>query len=166
MSGNLHSKEAVEKLQSLVGSCSTCLFGTALGTIPIHVIPMQVQEVDDHGNLWLFSGADSMHNGHLANDPRVQMFFTNHNDGEYLTVSGHAVISHDRAKIGKLWDPTVEAWFPDGKEDPNVTLLCVSPTDVHYWASKHGKFVSLVKMAGAAISGNPPDAGMEGDLSV
>lgn len=166
MNYHLSSAAAVKKLDELVDASPNCLFGTNLAVMPVHVCPMQVQEVDERGDLWFFSGADSAHNRHIQEEPLVQLFFTNNGDYQFLTVFGRAEISRDADKIDELWDASVEAWFPEGKTDPNVTLIRVTPEDAHYWASKDGKVVTLIKMLGAAISGNRPDSFAEGDLNV
>ncbi|HBC04342.1 MAG TPA: hypothetical protein DC015_09160 [Aequorivita sp.] len=40
------------------------------------------------------------------------------------------------------------------------------PEDAHYWDTKNGKVLSLLKMAQGAITGNEPDLGVQGDLKV
>lgn len=166
MNENLTHQDAILKLRELVKRSSTCLFGTRPGQFPLHVCPMQVQQVDDAGDLWFFSSGDSEHNAHIQADPSTQLFFTNNSDYEYLVVSGTTAVVQDRAKTEELWDTSVEAWFPDGKDDPKITLLRLTPTDAHYWGTKNGKMISLIQMLGAAIRGKQPDVGVEGDLAV
>jgi len=163
---NLIAEEAVTKLQDLVKGSPTCMFATRLGGAPFHVCPMQVQEADYEGLLWFFSGADSTRNAQINADPRVQLIFANNSDMEYLTVFGTASISTDRAQIDRLWNRMVEAWFPGGKDDPNVTLICVQPTVAHYWDTEDGKLVTLAKILTRAATGSEIETGVEGDLNV
>jgi general stress protein 26 len=99
---NLMGHEAVEKLRSLTDETPTCMFGSGLQTIPFHVCPMQVQEVDDRGNLWFFSGADSTHNRQLGEDSRAHLIFSNHQKVEYVTVFGEVTITTERERIERL----------------------------------------------------------------
>lgn len=163
---NLVSEAAVRKLQELVNGATTCMFATNLETAPFHVCPMQVQEADYEGDLWFFSGADSTHNAHVTADSRVQLIFANNSDMEFLTVFGDATISKDRAQIERLWDKMVEAWFPEGSGDPNVTLVRVRPREVHYWDTENGKLITMAKILTAAVTGGDMDIGVEGDLDV
>lgn len=162
---NLIAEEAISKLQDLVKGSPTCMFATHLGNAPFHVCPMQVQEADYEGRLWFFSGADSTHNTQIDADPRVQLIFGNNSDMEFMTIYGTASISTDKAQIDRLWNRMVEAWF-DGKDDPNVTLICVQPTVAHYWDTEGGKLVTMAKMLTRAATGADIEVGQEGDLNV
>ena len=163
---NLVSREAVTKLRELTEHCPTCMFGTDLQSIPFHVCPMHAQEVDDQGDIWFFSGLDSEHATHIRRDTRVQLIFSNPSKYEFLTVFGEATLSRDQKKIDELWKPMVKAWFPDGKDDPNLSLIRVSPSKAHYWDTKDGKLVVLAKILIGTVTGKPEDGGVQGDLRV
>ena len=164
---NLMRDDAVDKLRELTKNTPSCIFATGLTDIPPHVCPMQVQEVDEIGNLWFFSGADSTHNSQITGDHRVQLTFCNVAKIEYLVVFGEASISKERRKIDELWTKIAEAWFPGGKDDPNLTLLCVRPISAHYWDTENGKMITFAKILTAAVTGNPNDDGsVQGDIKV
>ena len=162
---NLTGDDAVQKLQALVDSTPTCMFASGLTEIPAHVCPMHVQQVDEFGDLWFFSGSDSTHNRQLAQDPRAQLIFANESKIEYLTVFGETTISTDKAKIDELWNKIAEAWFPDGVSDPNLTLLRVRPTQAYYWDTENGKLVAFAKMLTAAVTGVPAKVGVQGTVT-
>ncbi|MES2661392.1 MAG: pyridoxamine 5'-phosphate oxidase family protein [Verrucomicrobiota bacterium] len=164
---NLSGKEAIDKLRSLTESTPTCMFGSGLRVIPIHFCPMQVQEVDHQGCLWFFSGADSVHNRQIAAEPQVQLIFSNTSKIEYLTVFGEATLSTDREKAEELWSKFVEAWFPEGPDDPNLTLISVRPITSHFWDTENGKLVTFAKILTSALTGREADeGGVEGKLTV
>ena len=162
---NLISEEAVSKLQDLIGNTDTCMFATDLGTIPLHVCPMRVQETDYEGRIWFFSNLGSTHKNHISKDPRVQLVFGNTSKMEYLTVYGIASISTDSAQIERLWNPMVESWY-DGKDDPNICLICVHPATSHYWDTESGKLVAIAKILTNAVAGTDMNVGVDGSLNV
>ena len=162
---NLIAEEAVSKLQDLVKGSDTCMFATKLTEAPFHVCPMRVQEADYEGRLWFFSDSSSTHSKHINADPRVQLIFTNTPEMEFLTVFGTATITTDRKLIDRLWNRMVDAWF-DGKEDPNVSLICVQPVAAHYWDTEDGKLVTMAKIITRAATGSDIPVGQEGDLNV
>lgn len=163
---HLNAEDSIAKLQHIVKNSPSCMFATRLGEAPFHVCPMQVQEADYDGLLWFFSGDGSAHNKHIYADPRVQLIFANNSDMEFLTVFGEAAISRDQAQIDRLWSRMAEAWFPGGKDDPKLTLICVRPTASHYWDTEDGKFVTMAKILTKAATGADIEVGEEGDLEL
>jgi general stress protein 26 len=53
---NLTSKEALEKMTSLVDDIKFAMLLTALDTQPISAVPMTTKKVDEHGDIWFLSG--------------------------------------------------------------------------------------------------------------
>ena len=162
---NLVANEAVEKMRDLVDQSPTCMFASNIGHVPPHLCPMQVQDVDREGCIWFFSGADSIHNAQILVDPRVQLVFCNNSNHEYLAVYGTAEVTRDIDKVDELWTNMVKTWFPQGKDDPNLTLIRVCPEKVHYWDVKDGKLVAMAKILLGSVTGHPKDIGIEGDLN-
>ena len=163
---DLSGPAAVEKLRELTGEGSTCMFASGLGSVPFHVCPMAVQQVDKDGCLWFFSGDSSVHNRLLGVDRRAQLIFCNPDKIEYVAIYGETDISRDRVKIRELWNTMAEAWFPEGEDDPDLTLIRMRPALVHYWDTENGKLVTYAKILASAVTGETPDTGVEGDLAV
>lgn len=161
---DLQNQEAIKKIQELVEAANVCLFATELTQAPLSVRPMSTSKVDDDGYIWFFSKKDSDKNEHILEDDQVQLLYSNNSSSEYLSLYGHAEIVRDRNKIEELWTPMAKAWFPEGKEDRSITLLKVTPKEGHYWDTKNGKVISLIKIAVSALSGKPADIGVEGKL--
>ena len=163
---DLSHSEAIKKLKELAEDINICMFCTKTGKIPFETRPMGTQKVDDEGNFWFFSAADSDKNSEIKSDQDVQLLYAKVSDSHYLSVSGKATISKDKTKIDELWNKMAEAWFKGGKDDPNLTVICVKPTDAHYWDTKNGRMISLLKIAISAISGKKMDGGVKGDIKV
>lgn len=164
---NLTRDEAIAKMKNLVhGASSICMFCTTVSNMPFNSRPMGTQKVDDEGNLWFLSTANSNHNAEIAADNRVQLLYSNPSASEFLTINGTAQIITDRATIDELWNSLAKAWFPQGKDDPNLTAIKVTTDKSHYWDTKYGKMVSLLAIATAAATGQQFDGGVEGKLTV
>ncbi|RYG25269.1 MAG: general stress protein, partial [Chitinophagaceae bacterium] len=103
-------------------------------------------------------------NDQIAEDSAVHLMYMDTDKQQYLSLSGHARIVSDINKIEELWNPMAKAWFEKGKDDPALSLLCVTPEDGHYWDTKNGKIISFIKIAVAALIGKQMDGGVEGDL--
>ncbi len=164
---NLFGAEAVEKIQELANKASTCFFCTHITAgQPFATRPMSVQKIDAAGNFWFLSAIDSHKNAQIAQDASVQLLFQGSSYSDYLSIYGKAEISQDRAKIEELWQPIVKAWFTEGKDDPRITVIKVTPTDGYYWDTKHGAAIAMLKtMFGAAV-GKTYDDSIEGNVRV
>ncbi|HCN48450.1 MAG TPA: general stress protein [Chryseobacterium sp.] len=164
---NLTHLEAIKKIKELSENARICMFCTDLETVPLNSRPMTLQETDDSGNLWFISSGTSNKNFEVKEDRRVQLFFMNNSDAQYLSIYGEASVYKDKATIEEKWSPLAKAWF-DGKDDPNVTIIRVEPKDSYYWDTKAGKLVSLFKFVASAITGNKTDNsdGIEGNATI
>lgn len=163
---NLSGREGVEKLQELVKKARVCMFCTKVNDMPFETRPMSMQDVDDEGNIWFFSGESSNKNLQIEEENHVQLVYSNKGDYEFLTVYGTAEIIKDKAKAEELWEPIVKAWFKDGVDDPDLTIIKVIPKDVYYWDTQHGRVTSMVKIAIATMTNKVMDDGVEGKLKV
>lgn len=161
---NLTQEEGIKKLKELAEDISVCMFCTKVTDMPFDTRPMGTQQVDDQGNFWFFSMADSDKNFEIKKDEEVQLIYSKVADAHFLSVSGTATISRDRQKIDELWNKMAEAWFKGGKDDPNLSVICLKPTSAYYWDTKNGKMISLLKIAASAISGKQMDGGIEGKI--
>lgn len=162
---NLFNTEALKKLKELATSIDFTMLATDLKHSPIDAIPMSTKKVDDAGNIWFLSGADSDHNANIQKDPEAQLFYAKPSDMEFLSVYGSASITKDRAILEDLYGKSDDAWF-DGINDPNLTAIKFVPKTAQYWDSKSNKFVSLLKMAYSAVTGDETDLGETGSLKV
>jgi general stress protein 26 len=75
-------------------------------------------------------------------------------------------ITRDKNKIDELRDGIMRAWFTEGKDDPRVTVIKVTPTDDYYWDTKHGEAIAFAKTIIGAISCKTTDDSLEGKISV
>ena len=161
---DVHHGEAMKKIKELADAADICLFTTNLTELPLSARPMSRQKIDDDGTLWFFSDKSSHKNEHIQRDNRVQLFFSNRNSSEYLSVYGIAEVIKDTAKAKELWSPIAKTWFNGGPDDPSLTIIKVTPQDGYYWDTKDGKLVTLLKIAAGAISGKEIDGSVEGKV--
>jgi general stress protein 26 len=163
---NLVDAKAVEKIKELAKEADMCLFVTALTQLPLSARPMSTQDIDDEGNLWFFSTKSSEKNDEIKKDPRVQLFYSNKGASEYLSIYGKAEIIHDIEKAKQLWSPMVKTWFPQGPDDPELTIIKVQPSEAYYWDTKSHKLVAFLKIIAGAVLGKEMDDSIQGKLKV
>lgn len=169
MSNNLdlNHDEAISKLKELVEQINVCLFCTDLKTDDGATCrPMTAIKVCDQGNIWFFSEKDSEKNKAIAADRTVQLFFSHPAKSSYLVVNGEAAIILDKAKIEELWTPVAKIWFKEGKEDPNISIIKVTPTTAYYWDTDGNRMINFLKMVASVVTGNNLVTGNQGTITV
>jgi general stress protein 26 len=78
----------------------------------------------------------------------------------YATIECEAAKLDDRDLLKRIWSPLVGAWFPNGPDDPDVTLLAFSPISAEIWDGPSSGVVIAFKLATAKILGRTPDLGV------
>ncbi len=117
--------------------------------------PMAVQQMDEDGTLWFFTKKSSPKVDQIEqNDQQVNISFADTDDSSYVSISGSAQEMDNRAKIDELWSAAAKPWFPEGKDDPELTLLKVHTDMAEYWDSTSSRMVRFFEMARAAVTGD------------
>ncbi len=117
----------------------------------------------EHDGLLCFStSAESPKVDELGDDPRVAV--TMQDDAHYVSVSGTAELSDDPALIEQFWREPWRVWFPEGKRDPSLRILRITPTLAEYWDQSGARGIKyLIEMAKAYATGTKPDSGASSD---
>ena len=137
-----------------------------VGGPPRHMQPMTAYCDREDGAIFFFAKRDNDilkegGQGHAA------MFCVMAKDQEFQAcVGGNVIADHDREKIGKFWNPIAAAWFPDGKDDPDLTLIRFEPEDAQVWISHGGGLRFGWEVAKANLTHSVPDVGDKAHLDL
>ena len=148
--------EGAEKLYSLIKDVKICMMTTVEPDGSLHSRPMYCMEADAAGDLWFFTKLQSPKVTEISKDGQVNLGYANPSKQDYVSVSGRAEIVRDRARIDEKWSEPLRAWFPDGKDDPQIALLRVHPEKGEYWDSPSSTLIHLYGYAKAALNGSSP----------
>ena len=124
--------------------------------------PMTTLEMDAQGALWFFTDVQSAKVDHLR---VVNFSYSDRDKGTYVSLSGHAEIDTDRARIKRLWTVLAKPWFPDGPDSSNLVLLKFIPDKADYWDGPSSKMVRALGMVASIVAGKPVALGEHGSLS-
>jgi general stress protein 26 len=133
-----------------------CMLATDDGA-DIRSRPMAAYVSRDDGMVYFLTDVASHKDEEIARNPNVCLAFSEPKGQSYVSVSGRAEVSNDRAKIKELFNTPAKAWW-DNAEDPSIRILKVHPKDAQYWDSP-GTVASYAKMLAAAVSDTRPDMG-------
>lgn len=144
-----------EKLYELINDVKIAMLTTVEANGQLHTRPMASQEADENGALWFFTEKDGAVAGSIGSDPRLSLGYAGR--GTYVAITGRGVMIDDRTKIDELWSEAVAAWFPKGKDDPNLTLLKVMPEIGEFWTYPAAPVSQVVGYVKAKLTGEPAD---------
>lgn len=155
-----------ELLWKLIKGTKFAMFTTQHGNGHLHSRPMTTQNQDqDRGDaLWFFMSRKSDPVDDFQHTPGVNVAYADPGADAYVSVAGEASVVDDPATVQRLFTPAAKAWFPGGATDPDLALVKVRILHANYWNVTESKVTQLVKMAAAAVSGQPPKMGEHGEV--
>ncbi len=148
--------EKTEELRDILDDVRVCMLVDSFQG-GLRARPMALNFDDDEDEaLWFVTDTTSGKVDEVARSPKVCVSVQ---DGQtYASVSGTAEIVDNRAKLKDIWNPFIDAWYPDGPDSPSVVLLKVTPEYGEYWKGDN-KLVAGAKMLIAAARDKRPDVG-------
>jgi general stress protein 26 len=125
--------------------------------VTLRARPMRAYLERDENAIYFLTDARRHKDEEIARNPGVNLSFANASDQKYVSVTGTAIVSNDRARIKELFSTPAKAWW-DSADDPNIRILKITPDDAEFWDTP-GSVISYVKMAAAAVTGSRPNIG-------
>jgi len=119
--------------------------------------PMAQQEVEFDGDLWFFAERNSRKVAHIAANPHVGVTLTSNDT--WISIDGEAEIVDDNAKARELWNAWVEAWLPQGPDDPSIVLIKLNGHSAEYWDTPGGRIASVISFVKAKVTGERYEGG-------
>jgi general stress protein 26 len=151
-------KQDADKLWSLIKSAKFAMLVTE-DDGHLRGRPMAASQDGFDGTLWFFTSASSHKVTEVRNEAQVCVTYAEPDNQDYVSFSGSAALVHDRAEIDKRWSGAASAWFPKGKDDPDVALLKVTVEQAEYWDAPSSRVVRVVGYAKAKLTGSTPEFG-------
>lgn len=158
--------EAVKKLGELIEDIEFVMLTTVEEDGSLRSRPMQTQQVEFDGDLWFFTHAGTAKVEEIEHERNVNVSYAKPEDNRYVSVSGKARTVRDRARIEELWNPALKAWFPKGKDDPEIALIKVSVERAEYWDAPSSTLVQIAGFVKAVATGETYEPGENEKLNL
>jgi general stress protein 26 len=162
----LTGREGLAKIGELIKDVRICMMVTAAADGSMDARPMATQKTDFDGTVWFLTRQESEKVAEMRGDSHVTLVYSDPKGETYVTAKGRATISRDRAKIHEMWNPMYRAWFPQGEDDPQITVVRVDVTEAQYWEASSSRIVVGMKYLAAAVTGGKVDVGETGRVKV
>lgn len=155
--------EVEDRLWEEMGHAHMGMLGVRSGE-PRHFAPMTPFCEREGRRIWFFTRKDN-EIAKAARSGGDAMFIVCAKDGKFqASIAGDLTEDLDPARRDKFWNPIVAAWYPDGKDDANLTMMCFDCTDAQVWHSEAGAIRFAFEIAKANLTGKLPDSGEKTEL--
>ena len=166
MEQSTYRQQQFSKLDELIKDIRIAMLTTVDEDGSLRSRPMAAPQAAFDGELWFFSGADTPKVEEAQQHHQVNVSFADPEHQSYVSISGTATLVRDRQKMEELWSPWFRTWFPQGLDEPNLTLLKVDVEKAEYWDAPSSAMVQLYGAVKATLTGQAPQAGEHAKLVV
>ncbi len=132
-----------------------------LDSDPHSAVPMTAQ-LDKHADsaIWFFTGKDHT----LAQGGPATATFSGKEHDLFARFTGTLATETSRERLEKQWNSTIEAWFPGGKDDPNLLMLRMDLGRAEIWNADLGFFDDARMLLGFDVRDEAADEHTETTL--
>jgi general stress protein 26 len=156
--------DTLKDFYALVEDLDTAMFTTRRADGRLVSRPMANQVRADGADLWFVTSDDSEKIGEIEFDSHVNLAYYKDATREWVSVSGKATLSRDRAKIKELYRPDWKIFFEDeggarngSENDPRFVLIGVQIESAMFMEVTKPRPVVLFELAKGFITGKVPD---------
>ncbi len=154
----MSSKEHKEKIWNYIKDAPVGMLTTMDGQ-DMRARPMHIVQDEYDGTLWFFTKRSADKVFETDTGAGVCVTFSDQDSGIYVSLTGNATLTQNKALIDKFWSPFAGAWFEKGKDDPEVALLEIKISKGEHWEADENKIVQLYEIAKANLTDDTPDIG-------
>lgn len=147
--------EGIAKVGALIRGIEIAMFTVADPDGSLRSMPMYTQKTDFDGTVWFLSGKSTRKSAEIEQDQHVCLSYADPKTSRYVCLTGRAALVDDRKKLEELWSPLYQAFWPQGKDDPDIVLLRVDVESAEYWDTPGSAVVQVLGFAKALLTGQP-----------
>lgn len=163
---NAPTDKKLTELYDLIDDIDVAMFTTRRPDGQLVSRPMATQRRTAGTDLWFVTNWDTHKLEELAFDPHVNLAYYRSLTGEWVSVSGTALISRDKQLVHGLYEPSWRVWLGDeggvrngGPDDPRIVLILVEAESATYLKQDKPKPILLFEAVKGMITGHPPRPG-------
>jgi general stress protein 26 len=156
----------IEKFYAAIESIDTAMMTTRRFDGHLRSRAMANQKRAEGADLWFVCKDGTAKLADIGNDPHINLSYYRDSNREWVSVSGLAAISHDRAKIHELYQPDWKMWFDDEgdplhgtKDDPRIVLIGVTVHAAEFLEVNKPAPVLLFELVKGWVTGQEPELG-------
>lgn len=126
---------------------------------PQHFQPMTAFLDRAENKLWFFIYKDADLAESVGAGGGEAMFVFQEGRQFYACLGGVLRVQYDRERMDNYWNAHVAAWYPEGKDDPRLSMLCLDARDAEVWIADGGPIRYAWEVAKANATSSTPNVG-------
>jgi len=159
-------KTELDKFYAMIDDVEIAMMTTRRPDGHLESRPMANQKQAAGADLWFVTAEGTAKLRDLEADSHVNLAYYKDGTREWISVSGRATPTRDRAKIHELYAADWKVWFPDNgdsrhgtADDPRMVLIGVTIEAAVFLEVSKPRPVVLFEMAKGWLTGEMPDIG-------
>ena len=159
-------KTELDKFYGLIDEMKVAMMTTRRPDGHLESRAMANQKRAGGADLWFVTAEGTSKLRDIEDDPHVNLAYYNPGSYEWVSASGIASLSRDRAKIHELYAPDWKMWFPkEGDprhgtpDDPRMVLIGVDVHAAVFLEVNKPQPVVLFEVVKGWLTGSTPDLG-------
>ena len=120
--------------------------------------PLEARPDRETGTIWFVTDLRSEKGHEIESERDVGLVFIDAKADAYLSITAHARARQDRVKAAEIWKITDDMWW-NGPNDPNVSILQVTPLTAEVWDGPSNKAVKAFEFVKAWFTHQRPNLG-------
>jgi general stress protein 26 len=156
----------LDKFYEMVDDIDTAMMTTRRADGHLRSRAMANQKRAAGADLWFVCREGTAKLADLAHDPHVNLTYYRDSNREWVSVSGLATVTQDRAKVRELYAEDWKAWFPDEgdprhgtPDDPRMVLIGVQIHGAEFLEVTKPRPVILYELVKGWLTGSEPQIG-------
>lgn len=160
------SSTTLTKLYELIDEVEIAMMTTRRADGHLRSRPMATQKAAAGADLWFVAREGSGKLAEIARDPHINLGYFKSSNTEWVSVSGEATLSKDRAKVHELYASDWAMWFGNEgdprhgtPDDPRIVLIAVTIHAAEFLSIDAPRPVLLFELAKGWLTGSEPELG-------
>ena len=157
--------DLLARLHKAINGARAVMVGV-VGGAAHHFHPMKGHAVDGERPVWFICRQDVSLVRELKGSTHAALMTVVSEDHHlHASVGGELTLERDQGRIDQFWSSVADAWLPEGRTSPNVTLLRFDPAEAEVWLSDNA-FALAWQVAKANYTRHEIESGQKASLKL